>query len=341
MGFHIEQSENPHEYKDQILRMWLEYLPGTPVERYNWLTLGNPAGRTRWFLALDDRSQELLGFITLMPRLFVLKGREVLFGIMGDFVVDKRHRGFGPGMQFPKYVLNNASELGFSLIYTIPYSSTIKNIERAGFNGKVHLRWLIRPLNLHRYVKSALAGYLLNFMAMVFDGVTHVLLLNPLTLRIFEFEEMETFGKEFDLFWERLKTCGYGVLAKRDASFLAWRYMDNPSMKFRVLVCRQRDSGNLLGYVIFSINDCKVDIYDVQFLQAKIKYLLIQRLIQIAKQRGCKALYILSSSRDDSLSGLRAFGFIASAEKHQLCYVALEPGLNLDSWRFFQCDRNE
>ena len=130
-------------------------------------------------------------------------------------------------------------------------------------------------------MKSALAGHLLNFTATVFDGVTRALFLNPLALRIFAFEETETFGNEFDLFWERLKTCGYGVLAKRDASFLAWRYMDNPSMKFRVLVCRQRDSGNLLGYVIFSINDCKVDIYDVQFLQAKIKYLHIPRLKHI------------------------------------------------------------
>jgi len=340
MSYHIEQTDNPEYYRDQIIRMWLECIPDALPFRYEWLTEGNPAGRTIWFLALEDRSQELLGFITLMPRRFVWNGRELLFGIMGDLVVKKQHRGFGPGMQLPGHVLRNASKLGFSLVYTIPYLGTIKHIERTGFDGSVHLRWLIRPLNLHSYVKSALAGHLLNFTATVFDGVTRALFLNPLALRIFAFEETETFGNEFDLFWERMKATGRGVLAKRDASFLAWRYM-NPSMKFSVLVCRRRPSGDLMGYVIFSVNGCKVDIYDVQFLQAKIKYLLIQRLIQVAKKRECKALYILSSSRDDSLSGLRAFGFIASEEKHQLCYVALEPGLNLDSWRFLLCDRNE
>ncbi|HOD72900.1 MAG TPA: hypothetical protein PKO27_17925, partial [Deltaproteobacteria bacterium] len=121
MSYHIKQTDNPEHYRDQIIRMWLECIPDALPFRYEWLTEGNPAGRTIWFLALDDRSQELLGFITLMPRRFVWNGRELLFGIMGDFVIKKQHRGFGPGMQLPGHVLRNASKLGFSLVYTIPY----------------------------------------------------------------------------------------------------------------------------------------------------------------------------------------------------------------------------
>jgi GNAT superfamily N-acetyltransferase len=320
--------------------MWQEYLPDTMPERYEWLNIGSPAGKAWWFLALDDQSKILLGFITLLPRQIIWKGEKLLSGIMGDFVVDKPHRGFGLGLQLPRHALDKALELGFSLIYVIPYYGSIKHFERAGLRHKIRLRWLIKPLDFRRYVRNPIAARTLNIAALLFDRVSQSLFLNPFVLRGSYFEEVESIGHDFDNFWAKLKNGRDDILGSRDSRYLTWRYLQNPLMKFQVLTFRQRASEDLLGYVIFTINGGKLDVYDIQYLQKKVKYLLVQKLIRIAKRERCEAVYILLSAGDNALSTLKVFGFIPSEGKNPLCYAAMDPELNLDTWRFFQGDRN-
>lgn len=341
MGYHIELTEDPTNYKDQIIRMWQEYLPETPPERYEWMNnTGNPAGKVWWFLAMDDMSKNLYGFITLMPRLFIWKGKNILGGIMGDFVVDKRHRGFGPGLQLPRSVLKKAGELGFRLIYTIPYYGTIKHVERAGFNQKVHLLWFIKPLYFHQYLRNPVAKNISNCAVFLFDKISQSLLLNPIVIRDIDFVEEKSIGHNFDIFFDELKHRRNNILGSRDFRYLTWRYLQNPLLKFQVLTLRKRASRDLLGYVIFTINKCKLDVYDFQYLQGKVKHLLVQKLAWIARRERCEGVYILTSAKNASLSTLRLFGFISIKEEHSLCYAALDPELNLDTWEFLQGDRN-
>ena len=340
MGYHIELTENPSEYRDEIIRFWKEYLPDTPPSRYEWLTTGSPAGKAKWFLALDSQSKSLLGFITVLPRHFIVKGRQVQFGIMGDFVVEKQYRGFGPGMQLPRRVLDKAGELGFSLIYTIPYYKTLRHIERAGFKHRVTLRWFIKPLVFHRYMRNAVAARMANISALLFDNACCSLLVNAIVLRNKCFVDTTEMGAVFDRFWVRLKNRDQGILGSRDSRYLTWRYGQNPLMKFRVLTLSRKASEEIQGYVIYTINGSKLDIYDIQYTDKKTRKLLILKLIWIARRRNCEAAYLLTSAGNKALSGLRVFGLICREEEHPLCYASLEPEMNLDNWRFLQGDRN-
>lgn len=340
MAYHIELTENPADYREQIVRMWRDYLPDTPPERYEWLIAGNPAGKTKWFLALDDQTNDLIGFITLLPRRFNYKGKDVLFGIMGDFVVEKQKRGFGPGIRLPKHVLDHAKGLGFSLIYTIPYYGSVKHIERAGFKLKVQLGWLIKPLLFDEYLKNPLLVRFLNTGIRVFDRICNAIFLNPVTLRSSYFKITGNIDNSFEEFWSRKKCRARSILGNRNKDYLTWRYLQNPLVKFQVLVLRDKASEELLGYVIYTIGGGRISIYDIQYLYNKTKILLIQQLIQIARKEGYEAIYLMSSAGDKDLAFLKAFGFVARDEKHSLYCAILEPGLNLDGWRFLQGDRN-
>ncbi len=340
MAYHIELTENPANYRKQIVRMWREYLPDTPAERYKWLTAGNPAGKTKWFLALDDQTKDLLGFMTLLPKQFHYKGNDVLFGIMGDFVVEKRKRGFGPGMRLPKHVLEQAKNLGFSLVYTIPYYGSQKHIERAGFMLKIQLRWFIKPLLFNEYLKNPLLVRFLNTGIRVFDRACNALFLNPFTLKGNYFKITDDIDTCFDKFWTKMKSMDHVVLGSRDTHYLTWRYLQNPLMKFQMLALRRKGLEELLGYVIYTTGGRRINIYDIQYLHNKTKNILIQKLIQIARKGGYEAIYLLSSVGDKELSSFMLFGFIPRDEKHSLYYAILEPGLNLDGWRFLQGDRN-
>jgi predicted acetyltransferase len=341
MSYQIKYTEDPAQYKDQIKRIWQEFLPDTPPERYEWLSSSTcSAGCAKWFLALDEDSDALLGFITLLPRQFIWKGQEVLFGIMGDFVVDKRYRGFGPAMYLPRHVLKKAEELGFSLIYTIPYYGTIKHIERVGFRGKVHLGWLIKPLNFNKYIRNRFASFFMNFTVSCFDRLIQSIFLNPVFLGDSYFEEVKNIGDEFDTFWEELKNNSNGVLGRRDSRYLTWRFFQNPLNKFRILTLRQKGSKKISGYVVFTMNNGKMDMYDIQYLQDKTRQLLIKQLIRIARTEKCEAIYILSVAGDRQFSTMKMFGFIPSEEEHALCYTSFIPGLTLESWKFLQNDRN-
>ncbi len=340
MPHHIELTENPTDYRGHILRMWQEYLPDTPPQRYEWLTEGNPAGKTKWFLAIDDKTDDLIGFITLMPRLFTYKGEDMLFGIMGDFVVEKRHRGFGPGIQLPKYVLDRAKELGFKLVYTLPYYDSLKPIERAGFKLKVQLGWYIKPLLFNNYLRSTVAVRSLNLCALVFDWMCSALVLNSVVLRNNYFTVVDMIDNSFDKFWVELKRQECGVLGSRDSRYLAWRYMQNPLMKFGVLALRRKVTKELSGYVVFTSGDGKLNIYDIQYTKKTVKFLLVQKLVQFARKEGCKAMYLLSSVGTRDSTVLKVFGFIPREEEHSLYYAALDSEMDLDAWRFLQGDRN-
>jgi hypothetical protein len=341
MGHEIEVTENPAEYRDQIIRLWQECLPDTPPKRYEWLTTGNPAGRAWWFLALDRPSKTLLGYITVLPRHFVVDGKQRIFGIMGDFVVDRRYRGFGPGLKLPRYVLSKVGELGVSLIYTIPYYGTSKHMERTGlFRHKVQLGWLIKPLLFNRHVRNPIAACILNSAMLLFDGAWFSMILNPIALRRTRFEDTAVFSSAFDSFWARLQNRKQGILGSRDTQYLTWRYTKNPLKKFRVLSLMRSASEELLAYVIYTIDGGQLDIYDIQYLLEISKQLLIIKLIWVARKEHCKSLYLLTSAGDKTLSTLKAFGFIPRKEEHPLYYAALDAELNMDTWQFLQGDRN-
>jgi hypothetical protein len=340
MNYEILVTDNPIDYKEGIIRLWTDYLPDTPNNRYEWLINGNPAGRAWWFLAIECESKELLGIVTIMPRHFLLRGEKILIGIMGDFVVDPKCRGLGPGLILPKFVVKKAEELGFRLIYTIPYYGTAKHMERKGlFGNRVRLEWLVKPLDFRKYLKKPFEAGIFNTSMRILDAILHLSLSQWLLLSRCKFEEAVNFSDDFDTFWAKLKSIKKGPTGFRDHAYLTWRYQRNPLISFKILYLRNTMSNALIGYVIYTIGGGQLDIYDIQYLHWKSKHFLIHKLTLIARIEHCKGIYLLTSL-PNRLSYMKWQGFVSRDEKHCLYYVAFDKRLNFDALQFFQGDRN-
>jgi len=67
-------------------------------------------------------------------------------------------------------------------------------------------------------------------------------------------EERESFGKEFDEFYEDARK-GFLVSVVRDSAYLNWRYLKKPEEKYRILTLRTED--RLRGYIVLKLGSIR------------------------------------------------------------------------------------
>lgn len=149
--FRIIQT-NPVQFKEQVLEFWRNYLPGTPVERFEWMNHGNPAGPAVWFFAQEETTKELAGMISLTPKNMVVDGRTIRAGLMGDFMVDTRYRVFGPNLQLLRTVPAEMGRLGFQLAYTVPNAQSEQLVRRIGMKRAGAFKNFLKPLKAGYYL---------------------------------------------------------------------------------------------------------------------------------------------------------------------------------------------
>ena len=93
--------DNPKKYKKEILSFWEEYLPGTSPKRLEWMN-ENPAGPVIWIFAVEEKTGKLAGTISLFPKQLFVNGKMVKAAILGDFMLHKKFRVFGPVLDLLK-----------------------------------------------------------------------------------------------------------------------------------------------------------------------------------------------------------------------------------------------
>lgn len=89
-------NENPLVFKDYILKMWEENLPGTSPQRLDWMNGSYPAGPSVWYFALEPKTSVLAGVISAMPKDLFFDGKKTRARIFGDFMSLPKYRAFGP-----------------------------------------------------------------------------------------------------------------------------------------------------------------------------------------------------------------------------------------------------
>jgi len=145
-------------YEDAVRSLWQRYLPGTPGARYPWMAAGNPAGRSDWLVALAGESGEVAGVLSIMPRFFWRGGKRLRAGILGDFMVEKKHRLYGPTLLLPGKAGEWQAALGYDVLYTVPNREAVRVIVRAGLQDTIRVRHYARPLSSRYYVEKRLGG---------------------------------------------------------------------------------------------------------------------------------------------------------------------------------------
>jgi len=335
--FSIIQADSV-EYKEQILEFWKENLPGTPPGRFEWMQ-ENPAGPAIWFFAFEENKNELVGAVSIMPREMVLNGVLIKAGIVGDFMVGNNYRVFGPALSLQKTVLESMSTYGFDFVYTLPNQASLKMNQRAGFVDAVKLVHYVKPVRsvqyLQKYLDDKLAafiGYILDFVLKLFSKETYVLSMDV-------FDEVVTVNDSFDAIWDEIQKTETSLMVDRSAAFIDWRYLKNPISTFRIMTLRSKSEGKLLGYIIFSMIDGKIEIYDILSLNKSYKDKLLKKVIHVARREKCQAIYIRLVENSVDIGNLRRFMFINANNDISVLVYGEETSI-FSEWAFSEGDRN-
>jgi hypothetical protein len=337
--FKIIQTEDPSPYKKQIIAFWDEYLTDTPHERFEWMMQGNPDGPTTWFLAVTEDTNELIGTINIMPRDVIQNNTIIRSGFLGDYIVDKNHRVFGPGLKLPKVVAQSCTNLGYNLIFAIPNSEAVKVLQRAGLKGVKELCCYVKPIKLAHYFEKYIPSLFSQLLSPLVEIGLSVYYKEFFTSSKYISDEVNQINDSFNRLWDKIKKCSTNKLGNHGLTYIKWRFLQNPLYRFKILVAREKGKEDLVGYIIFSINRNKLEIFDTLFLKEEVFIVLLKKVSLIARKDKCQGIYFTVPLKSKWPAKLKTHGFIDAKSSMKLCWLA-DKGISIDDWDFLQGDRN-
>lgn len=338
MAQYLILQDDPFTYRERVLQFWREYLPDTPPYRLEWMMKGNPAGPASWFFAFEQKTGDLVGMISVMPRELMLGGLKLRAGIMGDLVVARKFRVFGPALGLVKKVVQSIEHMNLAFIYTIPNSDSEKLVERAGFFTASHLFRLVRPINFSRYQKkytrwplsilpSAITEYGFKFISR--DTYSQ----NP------NIQEQIPKNEELDALWQRSHSNAEAITGVRESKFIRWRFIENPMSCFQMIACRDQKSRRLTGYVAYTMEDDRLHIHDL-FADTNLSaYQLLNRVRKIARRNACVGIYVALGGMNPFIRAFRKCCYYDTGDKAPILIYGNEKH-NFSTWDFFSGDRN-
>ena len=331
--------EDPLRYKEQILQFWTEYLPGTPPGRFEWLQDGNPSGPALWFFALESKTSELAGVISILPAEIIRQGKKIRAGILGDFMVSKKYRVFGPNFLLPRAVRNNSAGLGFQLIYTIPNAESEKIARREGFHQAGVVHTFVKPLRIAPYVNKYMHPLAARLVSPLVDMGLRITSRELSVSSRGLFQEVSEIDGSFEHFWHAIRQNQPDMIGDHRPAYLQWKYFQNPLHTFRILTYRERADGNLLGYLVFTMHESKMHIYDVIALHKKYACKLLKETIKRGRKERCQSIQMQILETNPLLPVVRSFRFINARDDVNLLFSS-EEAWNFEGFSFFAGNRN-
>ena len=228
-----------------------------PMSKWVWRYLEN--GIDLNFIQLaESATGDIVGQYAVCPVRMKVDGRELVGGFSLDTMVHPEWGGRGIFVKLAGAVYKDAAEHGIPLTYGFPNANS--------YHGFVNrLQWmdlrktlpvLVKPLNIRRLIKArfeneriagllallAKAGYRLYGSGSSGEGGSGS----------YNVRRVERFDESADLLWERSSSVAR-VSVIRDASYLNWRFVRNPTEEYRILQAEQ--DGELVGYVVLKLAD--------------------------------------------------------------------------------------
>jgi len=239
--------------RDEIIRFLYENLtPQSNGSRFDWLYLGNPNGRARAWIAVDEGGRTI-GAAAAFPRHFWIDGKSERAWVLGDFGIGREHRSLGPALQLQRFVFASLASNDFAIAYDFPSASMMGIYRRLGVpllgRHVRHVKLIRADEKIDNWVRHEFFAQCLSYIG---NWALRFQQLPRFRNRDIEFSLHEgPFGKEFH-------TVNSGCAlhpfqAVRSAEYLNWRYRKHPLKRYCVLAARRHSE--LVGYGVVEIDD--------------------------------------------------------------------------------------
>lgn len=240
--------------------------PDSTVARYEWLYRSGPYGEPRAWIAVDTRSDAIIGVAAAFPRR-LRHGRGTLTAwVLGDFCLDPRYRSLGPALQLQRACLNAAAEEKVDVCYDFPSVGMLAVYRRLGITTTHRVVRMARPLLVDRKLReltgwegaAKLIGPIGNrLLSLCYPRPRHE---DRLSVELLAGE----FGEEFSALDNRV-SARVGVRVVRSAAYLNWRYLHDPLCRYDIVTVRHH--GELLGCGVFrqrNEDSTLVDLFGIE-----------------------------------------------------------------------------
>ena len=243
----------------QIVKLFNEvFKQNRTVDYWHWQFLESPYGKAA--MAVGDAEGKVIGQCTLLPSKIQVGGREILGGQSIDAMVhsDYRRRGYYEKLAFMSYDIG--TENGIAFRYGFPSQAALQGIlEKLGGSLVSDI-----PLYMDVYRLDRLVSYFLK--SKIISKVLAAPIKSLIWLfkgkkiksrRNYEFKEVKNFGREFDEFWDRIKS-KYPTMTSRESTFLNWRVANHPTIEYKTFSAYI--DGVFKGYIILKDEEKMVNI---------------------------------------------------------------------------------
>ncbi|MBK8215663.1 MAG: GNAT family N-acetyltransferase [Myxococcales bacterium] len=358
--------------KDLLTSLWAENLSDPKMgvakdRRFTWLYGENPAGPSRTFLVDDEGKDGIIGCASAYPRELRVGRHELRAGVLSDFAVKRAHRAAGAAVVVQRMIASTAEASGTSLLFGYPNKASSPIFKRLGYKVVAEATDHLKPLRAGAYLERvivpqlekrapALAPWvqenamdtltaLGGLVADVGMGLAERVARYGLGFDLV-FEDLGRVDPRFDGLWAR----GKGQTAielPRTAAYLNWRYADFTTTKYRFFSAASRTTGEVRGYLVYTLTDGWVSVADLFVDDANVVLdPLLAAFASAMRGEGHKAICIGHVGRDDLAKRLKLHGFfpqpngrflmvqVVKGAPEELSALAYEPS----SWSVFDGD---
>jgi len=235
-----------------ILALWRQSFPDgeqrrTQLDYWRWQYLEGPAGPGAIRLAVSG--DEIVGHAAAVPFRFVSKGEECLGCLSLDSMTRADFRGQGMFTRLERELYDDLAGRGARFIYGFPNENSIDVfLRKLQWKHLASLPLMARPLRLDRIAEKRCGVPFLRTLMAVAAGIPQRLFwrISPISSdRKNNLVWLDRFDDEAERLWSPLARDD-AVFLKRDASFLNWRYVENPGRTYRILACQEETLRGLL-----------------------------------------------------------------------------------------------
>jgi GNAT superfamily N-acetyltransferase len=295
--------------RDAVLAIWQGNLGrhDRMSAKYDWFYRDSPLGPPLLLLLRHDASGEWVGVASAGPRAMLLRGRQVVAGVLVDLAVVPAHRSLGPAMTLQQALID-AGRRRFDLLYGFPNPKAAAVFKRVGYAA---LGEMVRHARVLRHAPY-LARTMPRWIAAPGGGVLD--LIDRLRARARQRgrkgEWSDQVPDAVDTLWAG-SDHGQGLVSVRAADFVHWRFDRSPLIDVRYLTVRDR-SGVMLAWFACQAVDRTLHVRDAWSIAGVTGPGpdVLATLAAAARADGMESISMELLSHSRSCTAWRAGGFV-------------------------------
>ena len=348
MEYAVTQAD-VNQAREEIVSFWLHTFPGWPEGKYDHFYAGNPRGHAGCWVAREEATGAVVGAVAVFPRRLLVGGEAHMAGLGGDLGVDSRHRRKGLAMELRKRMIAYRREAPLSFLYGTPNDRSARITVKAGYRIVGRTLRMVKVLRSKEYIRRVVRwGSLAYALGVPVDMALRAMSresghrLDPK----YTIEMPEEFDERFDALWQRVSH-EFPMIGERTAEFLRWRFTACPHKQFSTMALVEKESGAILGYVVYRRHADELHISDVLAINLDgalhdllAQFMLLARRLRVAK------VSLFYFGTDKVRDKFRQFGF-ALREHHRPLIVFVDDDSPLadlvrseQNWYLFEGDND-